>query len=840
MRVGISWLDFKLGLRMLVKHPGLTLVGGLAIAFGIGAGAASFEIVSRVARPTLPLDEGHRVVGIRTWNTADSRTERRVIHDLATWRADLRTLRDVGAFRTVERNLITGDGPVEPVQVAEMHAAGFRVARVPPLLGRVLTDADERPGAPAVVVIGHDVWRARFAGDPRIVGRTLRLGSTQATVVGVMPEGFAFPVSHALWTPLRAAALEHPRGEGPALEVFARLAPGATMEEARAEVATLGRRAAADFPATNARLRPEVMPYAESLFPFRLDMAVRAGMWSVVLVFALFLALTCANVATLVFARAATRESEMVVRTALGASRARIVGQLFAEALVLAAVGSALGLAAAEVGLRAGMEMLRREQGALPFWFGGGLSAETVAYAAALTLAGAAIVGVVPALKVTGRGVGARLRQAAVGGAGLRFGGIWTKLIVAQVAVTVALPVTAYLGRRDAVQVLSLDPGFAAERYLSLRLEMDREATDGAGDAGARRALLAKRYGEMERRLEAEPGIEGVTFAALLPRMDHPQRRVEVEGAPADAAARPCTGGAGAGQTGCVSSVAVAPDYLEVLEAPVLAGRGFAPGDVGEAGGVVVNRAFVERVLGGRNALGRRIRYVDLPGDADDGAARVQPGPWMEIVGVTKDLAMTDGTNPDESGAGVYHAAAPGDAAPAYLAVRVRGEPASYAPRIRALAAGVDPGLRLHDVLPLDEVQQNHLASIAFWFRITVAAAGVALLLSLAGIYSVMSFTVSRRTREIGIRAALGADPRRIVLAIFSRALAQVGVGVALGGALATALALMVSSGAVSAKGVLLVAAHLVVMVGVCMLACVGPSRRALRIEPTQALKSDG
>jgi hypothetical protein len=450
-------LDFKLGVRMLVKYPGLTLVGGLAMAFAIWVGAGAFEFVSQVVSPTLGLDEGERVVALRNWDAAAGRVQPRAVHDFVAWRAELRSVHDLGAYRESERNLITGDGASEPVALAEISASAFRLTRVPPLLGRSLTEADERPDAPPVAVIGHDVWQRRFGGDPGVVGRTVRLGSAPATVVGVMPAGYGFPVAHTVWVPLRLDALDHARGQGPSLRLFGRLAPGVTLDRAQAELATLGRRAAAEHPATHAQLRPQIMPYARSVFDLS---AVEAGMLRSGNVFAVMLVvLVCGNVALLLFARAATREAELLVRTALGATRGQIVTQLFAEALVLGGVAAVVGLAAAGAGLRWMLAVVEADAGTkLPFWFAGRLSPATVAYAVGLALFGAAIAGVTPALKVT-RDLGPRMRQAGAGAGGLQFGGIWTLVIVAQVAVTVAFPVTAFGTRREAVEIRAMRSG---------------------------------------------------------------------------------------------------------------------------------------------------------------------------------------------------------------------------------------------------------------------------------------------------------------------------------------------------------------------------------------------
>jgi putative ABC transport system permease protein len=841
----VSWLDVKLGFRMLAKYPGLTVVGGLAMAFAIWAGAGCFEVVSQMVSPRLPLPDGERVVGIHNWDAAAGRPQYRALHDFVAWRTELESVEELGAFRTTQRNVITEDGAAEPVEFAEISASAFRVTRVRPLLGRALVEADEHPGAAPVVVIGHDVWQGRFGGDPEVVGRRLRVGGTPATVVGVMPPGYTFPINQSLWVPLRYDALSYRRGEGPAVRVFGRLAPGATLAGAQAELTTLGRRAAAAFPETHEHLRPRVMPFARSIFDFSGSEALFLRSTNVFL--AMFLVLVCGNVALLTFARAATREGEIVVRSALGASRGRIVTQLFAEALVLGGVAAAVGLGAAGMGLRWLMGAVEGEVGRrLPFWVRPDLSPETVLYALTLTILGAVVAGVVPGLKVT-RGLQARLRQASAGAGGLRFGGVWTAVIVAQVAVTVAFPMTSWLVRRDAVQIREIRADFPAAEFLSARLDMDRDAADatdardemdapaGRGDstaAVAYRARFHAAYRELERRLAAEPGVVAVTFAEQFPRMYHPHRLIEVD-----------AGGAAPLHPDWpayrVSAAAVDADYFDVLGAPLRAGRGFHPGDLEPgARAVIVNQSFVEHVLGGRSPIGRRLRYVYAALTEADAAPDAPPGPWHEIVGVAPDLGTS--TDQDPKVAAIYHPLAPGAVTPLHVGVRVRGDPAAFAPRLRAVASAVDPTLRLDRLVPMAELSDAELRALAFWFRITVLVSVIAVLLSLTGIYAVMSFTVSRRTREIGIRVALGSDRRRVVAAIFRRPLTQVGLGVGAGGILIAGLAFMGTGGVVTARGVALLVAYAALMLGVCLLACVVPTRRALGVEPTEALRADG
>ena len=821
----MSWLDLKLGFRMLVKYPGLTAVGGLAMAFAIAVGAAAFEFVTQTIHPALPLDRGDRIVGIRLWHTASSSAEEQALFDFVMWRESLESVEELGAFRTLARNLIAGEGRGEPVVVAEMTASGFRVAGIRPLMGRPLLDADERASSPPVVVIGHDIWLARFGGDPDVVGRTVRLGSVVTTVVGVMPEGFGFPVAHSVWSPLRSNAAGYGPREGPEVVIFGRLAPGVGLKAAQVELTALGANAAAAFPDTHEHLVPQVMPYAQLFWE------LPAGvMYAINLFFVMLLALVCANVALLMFARAATRETEIVVRNALGASRGRITMQLFAEALVLGTFAAAAGLASASYALGWWLRVAEADGGtALPFWFSDRLAPGAVLYAGMLTVLGALIASVVPALEVT-RGLGVRLRRAAAGAGGFRFGGVWTAVIVTQVAVTVAFPAAAFFLRRSVVQIRSLDVGFAAEEYLSARLELDREdGVDGSSEAtaSAHSDRFRATVQALERRLSSETAVVGVTFTDRLPRTHHPARRIEVD------ATEPALDSSTDHRAGAAS---IDVGYFDVLGPPILFGRGFRPADAGSEV-VIVNRSFVRRALAGRNPIGRHVRYLirdtDEPGSAGEPAS-----PWYEIVGVVGDLGIVTGDGEPGQDAGLYHPVAAGAVHPMHVAVHVRGDPESFAPTLRSIAIGVEPTLRLHDVLPLDRVGASMWLESDFLFRLVTIVSAVALLLSLTAVYSVLSFTVSRRTREIGIRIALGAEKRRILFAVFRRPLVQVGIGVLAGGGLVAALSTAVLAGLTITEAALVVA-YAALMLTVCMLACIVPAWRALRVQPTEALRQD-
>jgi len=425
------------------------------MALAIGAGAGTFEVITRATNPDLRLPDGERIVGFTYWDQVGSSQASPSSYDFLTWREGLRSVDDVGGFRSLQRNLAWGEERGAPVHVAEISAAAFRVARVPPLFGRTLVEADEEVGAPAVAVLGHRLWQTRFGGDRAVLGQIVRLGNTRATVVGVMPDGYRFPAIHDLWIPLRPGDLPRAPGGG-FVRVFGRLAPGVTLAEAQAELTTVVARAADEFPDEYADLMPHVLPYAEAFMGIPPGFFVRAGIYALNLFAALFLILSCSNVALLLFARAATREREILVRGALGAGRGRIVTQLFVEALVLGALAALLGLAATNYGFQRFGDAVTSGSNDWPFWLLGGLSPTTLTYAVLLTFVAAAVVGVLPGLKVTRRWSGARLRETTTSAGGLQMGEIWTSVIIAQIAATVLFTDVAYVMQIQASRMASI------------------------------------------------------------------------------------------------------------------------------------------------------------------------------------------------------------------------------------------------------------------------------------------------------------------------------------------------------------------------------------------------
>ncbi len=808
-----SLVDVRLGLRTIGRTPALSLVAVCALAIGIPVGLAPMHAVDVLERP-LPGDPDGRIRTLSYWR--DTVHERATAGDYAFWRTSLRSFGAVAAYRPTIVNLDTG-GTGLPVPGIETTASTFEILRTPAMLGRVLRADDEIPGAPGVVIIGHDLWRAQFGGDPDIVGRPLLIGGAPFSVAGVMPQAFRFPSSHQLWMPLRMSDDGGGPRSGASLAVFGRLAVGATPESAEAEVQTLTSSLAAENPDLFNRLRATVLPSWHLSFDFPSPGGLRAlpefPLVQVLLLAPLFVA--CVNVGLLILAQTSTRSSEFAVRTALGAGRGRILTQVFVEFMVVAIIATGAGLLILDW-LPA--RLLTALGATLPYWIDTGLNAATVVRALALAAGCAVIAGVVPAIRMTGRSIDANIKRARASRSGSRLGGLPSALIVIDVAVAVvAIGVAGGLwGKVQATQPSESIDGIRAEQVLSVTLNVP--STERQQVARAQAALL--------ERLRGEPEVRAVTFATALPRMDHPIRLMDVDHDAAAVAAGPFK----------VRTARIAIDFFDQLEQPLVAGRGFDSRDLEEdAGTIIVNTTFAQRAFGSTNPIGRRVREAT--------SDRAPLGPWLEIVGVVGHLGVHALTPSQDDG--VYFPLAEGGANPVRLAIWTRGDPAVLASRVHELARAAAPNAAVAMPIPLDEVFEGDWYLLRAFVLGAVLLVGVLLSLAASALYAILSLVVSQRTQEIGIRVALGASRWSIARDVATRAVAQIGVGVLLGlpfaGALCYEFLELTGSGG-SVLGAVAMASVLgvSVMLLVSLTACTVPTLRALRIAPMDALRKEG
>lgn len=833
---GAFTLDMRLGLRMLRKYPGLTLIGGLAMMVGFAILTTVFAYFDTVIwNSSVPLEHGDDLVAVQLWDPEESRRSETTLADFERWRDRMHTLVDVGAFRTVRHEAEFPDGWIGQVDVAEMSAAGFRAARVDPQLGRTFVESDEGAEAEAVIVIGHDEWNTRFAGSTAVLGQSIRIGETLHTIIGVMPEAFGFPINHQYWIPLRAGPAA-PLPAPPAGAVYARLRSGATIETAQAELSSIGLLPDAADAQRDQPLRPTIISYADNFISDidPRDLARRTWNARLVMLFvSLLLIPPCANIAMLIYARTVMRQEEIAIRTALGASRRRIVAQLFIEMLVLTAIAASLALVAVSFLLSVFEQNMLQNLERLPFWIDFDLSLDTVAFAATLALLSAIATGLLPALKSTANF--ARPGLSALDPRNrIRLGALWTTLAVAQIAFSFAALPTAVELAWGTLRPQALGPGFAAGDYLTVRLNMDLEPTDEAAQPETARERFQLARGALIDSLERDPRVGSkVAELTLLPgqggrgawhrvMVEIPDAGVPQVGGPAIEIGAPLG-----------RRVDIDESYFETLESTLLAGRYFDASEYrDDSRSVIVNGAFTQEFFAEENPLGRRVRYLYSP--QLQGTDAPLDETWYEIVGVAEDRPA------HAEGPTVFHPADPGGPPARYLLLRSGPEVASLRAQLPELASGIDPLLEVADIRTLEELYaEQAFGNYVGGFSLIVGSLAV-LLLSAAGLYALMSFTVNQRQREIGIRLALGARPRRLLAGVFRTALWQTTIGAVLGLLIALLIEYYIPArrlGGWDLPGILPSAAALMIIVGLA--AAWGPARRTLAVSPSITLKEE-
>lgn len=795
--------DLRYALRMLRRAPGFTAVAVLTLALGIGASTTMFSVIRAVLLRPPPYRDAHRLYEM-TGVDANGRATAVSVADLVSLRERAASLEQMAVSARLPSNLATYlmTGVPEPATVFAMPADArfLTTIGVPPRLGRSFTAEECAPGAPRVAVISHRLWQQSFLGDPQVLGRSLLLNGEGYTVIGVMPPGFHYPHHRLLdmWLPWQPGPEDlRDRRQRNAL-VIVRLKPGATPEQARAELETLARDLARQYPDTNNNWRPVLTRVGvQQVAPVRDGVLLLAG------AVACLLLMACLNVANLLLARAAERRSEIAIQAALGAGRGRLLRQLLVESLLLAVLGAGGGIL---ITFWAGRAVAGRFVELVPQIEDTRLDSHVLLFAVLAAALTAVLFGAWPALRATSPRLA--VARSRVSPSGL--------LVTAQVAICLVLLAGAGLLLRSLVRLLGVDPGFRPQRIVTLSIPSPRIR-------GPREAQQVERYRRIVEYVRTLPAVEASGLITVLPlgrlqanasfgivgRLLDPHRSDELPRA----------------QLRTVSA-----GYFETMRIPVLRGRAFLDSDGREAPPVVIiNEELARRYWPGEDPIGKQIQ------------TQIPSGPRLTVVGMVgnvKYASLRDRPEPE-----LYHSYLQylGFPQMAMLAVRTASDPLALAATLRREIRRLEPDQPIGDVRTMEQFVSDSVGRPRFYAVLLAVFAGLALLVAATGLLGVMSYAVSRRTQEIGVRMAVGAQPADIVRMVVAEAgrFWLAGVALGLGGALAATRLLRSLLFEVAPADPATFAAAVVLLAAVAVAATAAPARRAARVDPMTALRHE-
>ena len=800
--------DLLYALRRLVKAPAFTVVAVVTLALGIGANTAIFSVVNGVLLKPLPYPESERLVGV--YHTANGRRAVMSGPNFTDVARTATSFENAAAIST-GRMILTGQGEPIRIPVANVSASLFNVLRVRPILGRTFNADENTPGRTSIVVLSYGLWQQRFGGDPDVVGRRIQLDGVSREVVGVMPQGFSYPADRQAWLPVEYDQNFVTRQRGAwYLDVVARLKPGVTTEQSATEVETIGRNLAREYPDADAEIGMTTYPLREAMVgDIRRAVFVLLGAVGFVLLIA------CANVANLLLARAAAREPEMAVRTALGAGRGRLVRQLLTESIILALVGAAFGLLLAVWGVEFLTSL--KPQG-IPRLDNILIDGAVVLFTMAIAVVTGVLFGVAPAFTAT-RGLTASLKEGGRGAVTARGGArLRGALVVAELALAVMLLAGAGLLMRSFIKLQAVDPGFRPEQALTFELTLPeaRYKED---------PQIISFFDRLLPRLRALPGVRAAAAVMGLPLsgMDF-VISFEVEGRPpVPPSQRPAM------------QVRVAtPDYFSTIGIPLKRGRGFSDDDrQGTTPVVLITETAARMFFPNEDPIGKTIK---LGWGRGGGARRRAGGEVVGIVGDVKEAGL-DEPNPPH----IYMPLRQWPVGFMSIVVKTATPPPTLADAARTEVYAVDPNLPVSNVRTLDEIVARSISQPRFYMLLLAIFAGVALALAAIGIFGVLSYAVAQRTREIGIRMALGAQQHTVIGLVVREAMLLVAFGVASGTIAALVLSrtmtkMLFSVAPTDPATFAIVAAGLL---AVALLASYLPARRATRVDPVVALRTE-
>ena len=802
------WTDIRYATRMIARTPGTSLVAVLALGLGMGLTTTMFSIVYGILFRGLPYEDSDRIVAVGQANLTRGMSDPPIsIHEYTAYAAQQRSFEQLAAFSATTVS-VSGTEHAERAQAAQVTANIFDLVRVRPLMGRTFTNAEQNGTAAPVAIIGYHLWQQRFAGDAQILGKSIRVNGQPRTIVGVMPERFRFPYNYDLWLPLERSALSTPQDAPANLQMIARLREGVGKAAAVAELTAIA--ASLD---TGQSIRQERRPFIRPFIDYFLGEGPKPLLLTMLAAVFFVLLIGCTNVANLLLSRAVVRGKEIGIRNALGAARARIITQFLAEAVVLCVVGAALGTLLASIGIDWFNASIQQDR--MPFWAVIEVDRTVLAFVFALTILTALMAGVLPALQAARSNVSSILKDDSRALSSFRVGRTSRMLVIAEIALSCGLLVAAGLTSKSIIKLRNVDLGFDANNLFTgvVLLPEERYAP----------AQLPRAYAQLQSTVSQVNGFSATTIASSIPGLGGSMATpFALEGrAYADPRARPLA-----------EIVNITPDYLATLGKTVAQGRNFSEEDrVGSLPVVLVSAGFARRHLDGGNPIGRRVQIGEQSNSE-----------WRTIVGVLPDIRLEELAQPGNVEFILTPVAQQAEQRFFWIIGRTRGEPLSVTRDVRDALARVDRDLVLYQ----DNTLRGAIANDTWFFSVFgglfIIFGITALSLAAIGLYAVMAFSVSQRTREVGIRMALGATAAQVRTMILGQGMKQVSVGMVLGLAFAALVArvLTIILFDVNARDPLIFLGVVTTLVATAVLACLIPARRATAVDPLVALRHGG
>ena len=819
--VSTLWQDIRYGARMLLKNPGITIIVIIALALGIGANSAIFSVVNAVLLRPLPYPESEKLVFLN--EKSPVLDEMSISYpNFSDWRAQNQTFEKMGVYNRASYNL-TGTGEAERIITGQVSADLFSVLRVNALHGRVFTNDEDKPGGTPVVVLSYPLWQRRFGGQTNILNQTITLNSKSYTVIGIMPESYAYPSRVEMWVPVGQLADQQSwqqRGNHPGLYGVARLKPGVTYAQAEADMNNVAANLAKQYPDSNTgngiRMRPLIEIFVAD---------VQRALWVIFGAVGFVLLIACANIANLLLARATARRKEMAIRTAVGASRWRIARQLLTESILLSLVGGTIGLVLARWGVDL---ILYISPNAIPRSREIGLDWTVLAFTIGVSFLTGILFGLIPAIQAGEVDVHETLKESSRGNSGRQW--LRSSLVVVEVATTLVLLIGAGLMIRSFYLLQKVNPGFAHEHLTSFSISLPdkKYATD---------ETVVAFYNRLLENIRALPGVESTAAASGLPLGNNGwQTSFVVDGRPVPPR----------DQTPLMEACLVSPDYFRAMNIPVLRGRVFTDRDdrshlagrdlsklnetqreMAGVTSIVIDEEFAKRYWPNEDAVGKRIR---LGTDSD--------APVLEVLGVVGRVKM-ESLNQNSDRVQGYFAFNQTPSSGMTVVIKGASDPNQLISSVRAAVREIDPEQPIYSPRTMDDIRAESVAPERLNLTLLSLFAGIALVLAIVGIYGVMSYSVTQRTHEIGIRMAIGARPLDVFKMILGHGmkLALIGIAVGLAGAFALTRLMASMLFGVEPTDATTFGGISVLLIAVALLACYLPGRRATKVEPTVSLR---